>query len=349
MEKNELHAVIKYLQKKGLTPQEIHDDMVGVLGDDAPSYQVVKNWSRQFRCGRKTCEHAKGAGRPQTVCTQENVNRVCDLIKQDRRLTTRRLAEITGLSNGTIATIINAYLGLHKVSARWVPRMLTPEQKRERVITSEANLALFNSNPKSFLGRFVTVDETWVHHFDPESKVQSKEWRHRGSPPPRKFRVQPSAGKIMATIFWDAEGILLIDYLERGQTITGQYYATLITQLRDSIKEKRKGKLSRGILFNQDNASVHKSLVALNAIHNAGFELMAHPPYSPDLAPSDFYLFPKLKECLRGNKFNSDDEVMTAVEEFFCDQNPEFFEKGITMLEHRWNKCLQVHGDYVEK
>ena len=58
---------------------------------------------------------------------------------------------------------------------------------------------------------------------------------------------------------------------------------------------------------------MHKSHVASNAIHNAGFELMEHPPYSPDLAPSDFYLFSKLKECLRGNKFNSDDEVMTAV------------------------------------
>lgn len=153
----------------------------------------------------------------------------------------------------------------------------------------------------------------------------------------------------MATVFWDAEGILLIDYLQRGQTITGQYYATLITQLRDSIKNRRKGNLSRGILLHQDNALVHKSLLASNAIHNAGFELMAHPPYSPDLAPSDFYLFPKLQECLRGNKFNSDEEVMAAVNKFFCNQNPEFFEKGITMLEHKWNKCLQVHDDHVEK
>lgn len=74
--------------------------------------------------------------------------------------------------------------------------MLTSEQKRERIIISEANLAVFNSNPKTFLRRFVRVDETWVHCFDPEFKVQSKECRRRGSPPPRHFRVQPSAGKI---------------------------------------------------------------------------------------------------------------------------------------------------------
>lgn len=69
---------------------------------------------------------------------------------------------------------------------------------------------------------------------------------------------------------------------------------------------------------------MHKSLIASNTIHNAGFEVIEHPTYSPDLALSDFYLFPKFKECLRGNKFNSDDEVMTAVDELLCSK-PRFF------------------------
>jgi [histone H3]-lysine36 N-dimethyltransferase SETMAR len=195
----------------------------------------------------------------------------------------------------------------------------------------------------------VTVDETWVHHFDPESKVQSKEWRHSGSPPPRKFRVQASAGKVMATVFWDATGILLIDYLPHGQTITGQYYAALIARLRDTIKDKRRGMLRRGVLLHQDNAPPHKAHVAMAAIHNAGFELVDHPPYSPDLAPSDFHLFPKLKEKIRGRKFGDDNEVMEAVEDFFWEQDKVFYETGIKALEHRCTKCIAVQGDYVEK
>lgn len=349
MEKSEIRAVIKYLQKKRLSPKEIHEDMVGVLGESAPSYQVVKNLSREFKLGRQTCEHAKGAGRPVTVTIQENVNRVHDMVMADRRMTIRRIAEITDFSYGTIEKILTDILGLKKLSARWVPRMLTPDQKRSRVLHSEASLAKFSADPDEFLSRFVTVDETWVHHFDPESKQQSMEWHHKGSPPPRKFRVVPSAGKIMATIFWDADGILMVDFLERGHTITGFYYANLISKLHERIKEKRRGKLRKGILFHQDNAPVHKSHIAMNAIHDAGFEWHEHPAYSPDLAPSDYFLFPKLKEYLRGTRYDDDYQVMTAVNDWLEDQPQEFFSRGIRALEHRWTKCIEVQGDYVEK
>jgi [histone H3]-lysine36 N-dimethyltransferase SETMAR len=73
------------------------------------------------------------------------------------------------------------------------------------------------------------------------------------------------------------------------------------------------------------------------------------PPYSPDLAPSDFHLFPNLKEHLRGTVFSSDDDVMNAVNQWLEDQEEEFFQTGIKALEHRWTKCISVGGDYVEK
>ena len=78
--------------------------------------------------------------------------------------------------------------------------------------------------------------------------------------------MEPRAGKIMTTIFWDTDGILLIDYLEQNTKITGQYYANLIRQLHDSVKQKRRGKLRRGVLLLHDNAPVHKSRLSLVAI-----------------------------------------------------------------------------------
>jgi len=70
--------------------------------------------------------------------------------------------------------------------------------------------------PYDFLSRLVTLDETWLYHYDPETTQQSMEWRHRGSPRPKKFRVQKSAGKVLASIFWDQDGIFLIDYLPKA-------------------------------------------------------------------------------------------------------------------------------------
>ena len=88
-----------------------------------------------------------------------------------------------------------------------------------------------NNNWEVLKRRFVTGNETWIHHYDPETKEQSKQWKHQQSPPPKKFKVKPSAGKIMSTIFYDAEGVVLIDYLAHKTTVTGTYYAQLLQRL----------------------------------------------------------------------------------------------------------------------
>src|SRR5215469_12487230 len=107
----------------------------------------------------------------------------------------------------------------------------------------------------------VTVDKTWLHYYDPETKNQSKEWHQKGSPWPKKFRVQKSAGKVMATVFWDKDGIIMSDYLENAQTINAVYYYSLFDKLKENLKTKRRGKLTKGVLILQDNAPAHKAFV----------------------------------------------------------------------------------------
>ena len=85
------------------------------------------------------------------------------------------------------------------------------------------------------------------------------------------------------------------------------------------------------------------------ALHAAKFELLEHPPYSPDLAPSDYHFFPALKRALSGHHFETDDDVMRAVEDYCSEQEPSFFATGIRALEYRWDKCVRSKGDYVEK
>ena len=175
------------------------------------------------------------------------------------------------------------------------------------------------------------------------------EWRHKNSPPPRKFKVVPSAGKLMATIFWDQDGIIHIDYLPRQTTITGAYYADLLKCLRQSIKEKRRGKLGLGVLLQQDNAPAHASQVATVAARDCGFEVLPHPLHSPDLGPSDYHLSENLKKNLRGRRFRSDKEFKCAVQVFFEDQEKDFFFTGINALHTRWQRCIDIQGDYIEK
>ena len=95
--------------------------------------------------------------------------------------------------------------------------------------------------------------------------------------------------------------VIMIGYLEQGSTINSAYYAGKLRRLSQKIARKRRGKLTRGVLLLQDNAPAHTSQVAMTAATGCGLEIRPHPPYSPDIAPSDFYLFPKLKSHLRGH------------------------------------------------
>ena len=126
-------------------------------------------------------------------------------------------------------------------------------------------------------------------------------------------------------------------------------YCELLTQVKKDIKNKRRGLQSRGVILLQDNARLHTAARTLAKIEDLGWKLLTHPPYSPDLAPSDFYLFGPLKESMKGIHFQTDEEVKAAVSNWLRTQSTEFYAKGIDNLISRWNKCVAKEGDYVEK
>jgi histone-lysine N-methyltransferase SETMAR len=153
----------------------------------------------------------------------------------------------------------------------------------------------------------------------------------------------------MALVFRDAEGILFIGYLENGKTITGKYYSNPLTRLDEKICEKRPGLQKKKIIFHQDNAPAHKIVLAVGKLSDLHYEFMEHPPYSPDLALSDISLFPRLKLFLAGKRFASNQEAIAAIEGYFSDLTKNHYREGIMALEHRWNKCISLKRDYVEK
>jgi len=138
------------------------------------------------------------------------------------------------------------------------------------------------------------MDETWLYHYNSETTRQSKEWRYSGSPRPKNSECKNPLEKFSPR-FWNQDVILLIDYLPKGQNINAEYYSSLLVQVKDILKEKLRGKGTEGVLFLQDNAPAHRSLATQNKLAYLGFQYLDHPPYSPDLAPSDYHLFPGLK------------------------------------------------------
>jgi len=119
-------------------------------------------------------------------------------------------------------------------------------------------------------------------------------------------------------------------------------------QLKDILKEKCRGKVTKGVLFLHDNAHAHWALATQKKLAYLGFQCLDHPPYSPDLALSDYHLLPGLKKQLKGHHFLSDTEVIAATETWLDRQRSEFFLSGMQKLEQRAKKCIELHGEYVE-
>lgn len=135
----ECRAVIRFLYLKGRTPQETFDEMKETYGDDAPPYDLVKRWHRVFKHGRKSVETAPKPGCPSSAINEASVRQVEAAILEDRRITIRQIAQEVKISTGSVETIIHNHLHMRKVSARWIPMLLTPFQKQERVECSRMN------------------------------------------------------------------------------------------------------------------------------------------------------------------------------------------------------------------
>uniref|UniRef100_UPI00358DDAE3 zinc finger CCCH domain-containing protein 10 isoform X2 n=1 Tax=Myxine glutinosa TaxID=7769 RepID=UPI00358DDAE3 len=348
MEKLEYRAVIKFLHLQGKMPQKIHDEMFAVYAGVTPSYDVVKHWCRQFKCGRLSIYDEPRSGRPASAHNEETVEKVEKMVLQDRRICIDKIVQTVGISHGSVCEMIRHQLNMKKVATQWVPRVLTPQQKTRRADHSVALLALCTAHPTDWFTRLVTLDEAWIHHFDPGTKA-SVQWKLQSSPILKKAKVQLSSGKVLLSVFWDSQGIIMTDYLRHGKTVTEQYYSDLLKKLRAQMECKRQGVLAKGVQLLHDGTPSHTSVDAVRCAKDCGFEPVPFPPHSPDLTPSDYFLFPMLKSHLRGKRFGSDEEVILAVESWFRSQKHDFYSNGIRKLTRRWEKCVAVDGNYIEK
>lgn len=343
----ELRAVIRFLHSTGETPISIHRKLCQTYGTSCMSLKNVRKWCREFSGGRTEVHDEQRSGRPSI--SDELKEQIERELREDRRVTVRDLEQRFELSKSTIQRFFNV-MGYHKCCARWVPKMLTEDHKRQRIETSREFLTRYAEQGEVFLDSIVTGDETWVYHFTPESKQQSLEWRHSRSPKKRKFKVTQSDRKIMATVFWDRKGVLLIEFMPTGTTINAASYCEILKKLRRAIQNRRRGMLTKGVCLLHDNARPHVARDTKALLEKFGWDVISHPPYSPDLAPSDYHLLLNLKKHLGGKRLETDEEVKTEVTQYLNKElAASFYEAGIQKLPVRLEKCIQVNGDYVEK
>src|SRR5258705_4248364 len=202
----------------------------------------------------------------------------------------------------------------------------------------------------AFLQRIVAIDETWARAYEPELKHQSNEWRHPGSSRPQKVRQEPSRVKVMLIVAYDYEGVILTHDVPQGQTVNADYYCRFLQHhLRPAVRRKRPRLLRDNLpIVLYDNARCHVAQDVKDLLRRWSWEVLEHPPYSPDMSPCDYNLFPKLKEPLRGIRFPDVPSVIRAVGRSVADINRQHLANGILRLPDIWQKVHDLAGDYIE-
>lgn len=342
-------ATVKSFALAGKSATEAFKFVQVAYGELALSRGYVFRLHKQFAEGRESIDDDRGKCPKPTLRTEKNCKLVDAIIKEDRRITVREIADRSGLSVGTVHTILHVDLNLSKKAARWVPRLLNDELKKQRIAMARDFKNRFFMEGEAFFDKLVTVDEAWVLYSTPELKRHSAQWLPKGTNPPRKAKVAGSRKKVMLIAFFDVKGMVYHHYVTEKATVNSTYYCGVLQTFLRHLQKKRPEKVTNGWLLHQDNARPHVSAQTKEFMTKKCIETFGHAPYSPDLAPCDFFLFPQLKNHLSGKSFDTLTEVKVAVEGF----TTQVFRNGAHHVFEQWqrrmNKCLEVKGDYVEK
>ena len=179
---------------------------------------------------------------------------------------------------GTVHTIIWKELKIRKICTKFVQRVIREDQKERRCHDSREMVELINSDP-AVLDALVTCDESWIYCYDPETKRQSSQWKHAGSPRSKKARQSKSTHKLLMIPFFDSTGMIYMHWVPTEQTVNKEYYIEVLREFRKRFRQKRPALFKSGLwYFQQDNTPVHNSILVTDYLTKTGIKTVPQPP-----------------------------------------------------------------------
>ncbi|XP_011860288.1 PREDICTED: putative uncharacterized protein FLJ37770 [Vollenhovia emeryi] len=229
---------IKFCVKNKIKCADAFRMLTVAYGEATLNQSNVYRWYKMFSEGREDVNDEERAGRPSTSITDENIDEVKKIVLANRRITVREVAEDLNISIGSCHSIFTNDLGMRRVAAKFVPKLLTFDQKQNRINIATELLDSDRDDP-NLLQRVITGDELWVHGYDVETKAQSSQWKLPHEPRPKKARQVRSNVKVLLTVFFDCRDVVHHEFLPQGRTVNKEYYLQLIRNLREAIRQKR--------------------------------------------------------------------------------------------------------------
>jgi len=310
------------------------------FGDHAVSSRTAQKWFKRFTSGNYSLTDEARSGRPKII---ENDN-IKEAVESNSSATCADLAQMFNLSAECIRLRLHQMGKTWKLS-KWIPHDLSEDNKLSRLSICSAN---FSRNEKySFLDSLLTCDEKWILY---SNSRRSYHWLSSTDPIPHTPKNSLHPKKILLCVWWTTAGIIHYEFLVTGRTITSGLYCEQLQRVQEALIKKQPSLINRKkVIFLQDNAKPHTAKISREKISELGWDLLPHPPYSPDISPTDYHLFLALDNFMRNKQFKTQVEVTNAVRQFFESKSVDFYRNGIQKLSSRWERVIECEGNYFDE
>jgi len=332
-----LYALL-HLFRKGLRADAAPTEMTEVYGDDAPSQATAYRWFKRFKSSDFDMEDKQRSGRPSKLNDEE----LKKIVEEEPKTSVRELA--LKLQEPQ-TTVYRHLVKLGKVSklGAWVPHELSEKNKADRLRIAELLYTRFETNPELF-DRVLTCDESWILH---KNVTRKQQWVDKDAIPSPTAKPGLHPKKVLHIVFWDSEGVVHHENIPARTTINAVLYSEILERVAEKMKEVRPSRNPKEILFIHDKARPHTAKTTKATLKKLKWEVMPHPPYSPDMSPCDLFLFRSLKNVIKGQEVASREEVTKWVDKFYGSKPSSLFKRGINKLKDQWEGVIEFEGDYA--
>lgn len=335
-----LRGLILYHFDSGFSYHESYKLICKTYGNGCISKITVWRWYNKFKLGSSDLNDINRIGRPLKNTNEE----ILSVLNQDNSATLSVMADKLNIHPANLYKRLDK-MGIVRKKSVIVPYKLDLDKRLNRVVFCE-HLIQYN-NYYNFLNTLLTCDEKWIFYCNDNGRKFY--WLAKGTFPPTQSAQHIHMKKVLMTCWWDKKGIVFLDFLPNKTTVNYVKYKIYIRSMLYNLKFIRPEYFIEGkqLYLLDDNATPHRTPCVKELLEQLNIESIIHPSCSPDLAPSDFYLFRKLNNWLQGQAYSNNNELIEGVKSYLYGQDEAFYSKGIDELRNRWERVVQLNGNYI--